>query len=299
MFPEGKKEFTLAVCPIGRAEQLKLELYTCDRPMGKQRLFRIDGLKDEEYVYDRCVAAAVRAATERADIVIFPEMLGSERLIGPEFYNEIAQKVKQSGASMPGLILLPTWWHDNTNALYVLDASGRQLCIQEKQFSFVYPNKKTEKNTGGDDLEYYEDLKEADRTIHIIHIPDVGRFAFPICRDLLETGYVQLMLQQLRATFLICPSYTQHKTQFGLTAPSAIPYGCYVLWCNSCAAFYDEALPEYVALAAGPQGQSASPVDYMIPECGGNCGQRQDDCVFLVEISMDHSATITHRHIHS
>ncbi len=299
IFPEGKKRLKIAVCPVGRADLLAPERYACDGPAGKQRLFRINGLKDEAYIHDRCAAAIVRAAEEGADIVIFPEMLGSERLVGPAFYEETARAVKERGGSMPGLILLPTWWHDNKNALFVLDAAGRWLCVQEKQFPFVYTNDKTEKNKDGDDLAYCEDLREIDRTIHMVHIPDVGRFAFPICRDFLETDYAFLMLQQLRATFLLCPSYTLHKKQFDLTAPGAIPYGCYVLWCNTCAAFYDEAVPAYVGLASGPQELPAGPVDYMRPECGGRCGQQQDACIFLVEISMDHSAVITHRHIYA
>lgn len=288
IFPENKKALKVAMCPLGHVE-IPLELYTRDGPSGPQNFFSV-GIKDKQYVYDRCVASILRAAEEKADIVIFPEALGCEALFSEEFYDDLAHKAREREVSLPGLILLPTWWHSNKNELYVLDAGGRCLCVQQKQFSYVY--------LGKDGLKYYEDLIAPEQTIHLVHIPDVGRFVFPICRDLLDPDYIQIMLRHLRATFLVCPSYTEHKTQFDLTAPGAIPYGCYTLWCNACIKDQNGSLPEYLGLAAGPQDPTVPAADLLAPECRGDCAGAQDVCMFLVEIAMDCSSVITHGHIH-
>ena len=288
MFTENRKTLRIAVCPLAHKDLLQTKTYLGD---GNQRLFCVEGLKCTDFVHDRIKAAFMRAGEQHADILIFPEMLADETVLSRGFFEETKEMLSSHGYPMPALILLPTWWHDHRNELYVLDAAGKRLCVQQKQIRYLF----SEKETG--EL-YAEALREPEAVIHMVHIPEVGRFAFPICRDFLESGYVQLLLQQLRSTFLICPSYSPNKTQFDLTAPGVIQYGCYTVWCNTCAAYYDsERLPGHIGLVAGPQEIPAT-MCLLSPQCGGNCEDEAQSCVFLVEISMDRSAVITCEHIY-
>lgn len=191
---------------------------------------------------------------------------------------------------MPGLILFPTWWHDGRNELYVFDGSGNRLCVQQKQYPYVYEKQESAR--------YKENLLSPERVIHVIHIPEVGRFAFPICRDLLEQEYMDILLRQLRVTFLLCPSYSPHKTQFTTEAISVNKYGCYTIWCNTCAAYWKEPEPPaQIGLIAGPQEDLAKPLAYMTPKCRGVCGSGAESCIFLAEITIDHTANISCRHV--
>ena len=214
-------------------------------------------------------------------------MLGDSNIVNPAFFAQIEDALLSKGYPMPSLCLLPTWWHDNQNELFVYDASGKLLCTQKKQIPYIYKDE-----TG---KMFAEHLVNTKNVIHIIHIPNVGRVAFPICKDLLEEEYIRIMLRQLRATFLLCPSYSSSKTQFDLTAPGSIQYGCYTIWCNTCAAYHKDEIPSHIGLVSGPQGLPEM-TEYLLPKCDGDCGSEEEPCVFIAEISMDHTATITTRH---
>lgn len=285
IFPENKKSLKVAVCPVAHKDLLKVKTYCKKTESGVKKLCSVEGLKDEDFAYNRIQAAFLKAGVEHADILIFPEILGNETILSQDFFDEIQKKMSSLGYPMPSLILMPTWWHEYRNELYVLDSSGKCLCTQQKQKPYLLENK------------YEEDLRDPERIIHMVHIPGVGRFAFPICRDFLEDDYVQIMLQQLQATFLLCPSYSPNKTQFDLAAPGTIKYGCYTVWCNTCAAYHHKALPlDHIGLVAGPQN-SPENTKLLSPECNGDCENKNTACVFIIDIHMDRSAIISCKHI--
>lgn len=291
MFPENKKVFRIAVCPVVREDLLNIKTYCEKSGERNQRRCSVEGLKSRKLVHDKLYTAILRAGEERADVFLCSEMLGDETVISLSFFESVQKELHSREYPMPGLTLLPTWWHNYCNELYVRDSSGKLLCVQQKQTP--YPHKDEKSN----EL-YAEDLRNPERVVHMVHIPDVGRMTFPICKDFLEEDYIRIMLRQLQATFLLCPSYSPAKTQFDLSAPGAIPYGCYTVWCNTCAAYYkSEHLPEHIGLAAGPQ-DPAEGMCLLVPKCGENCGDGVTPCIFLVEISMDRSAKITYSHIY-
>ena len=288
VFSENNRPLRIAVCPLAHEDLLEIRTYHEETENGSRRLCSA-GLKCEQFVHDKVRADLLRAGEEHANFVIFPEMMGNEKTLAPAFFRGIREELKACGQPVPSLALMPTWWHENRNELYVLDAAGKRLCVQQKQTSYLYKK---------DGEEYAEDLREPERVVHILHVPDVGRLVFPICRDYLDEAYIQMMLRQLRATFLLCPSYSPRKTQFDLAAHGGIQYGCYTVWCNTCAAYWeDERPPAHIGLIAGPQ-DPVQPVCMLEPACGGNCGNEKNACMFLVEISTDRSAGVTCRHIY-
>lgn len=285
-FPENKQTLRIAVCPVACRDFLNVETYS--KPISAEiskKFCSVSGLKDEIFAYNRIQAAFMKAGMEHADILIFPEMLGNKEVLSQAFFDEIRKNLKALKYPMPWLTLMPTWWHEYRNELYVLDSSGKCLCIQQKQKPYLFRNK------------YEEDLRDPEPVIHMVHIPGVGRFAFPICRDLLEDDYIRIMLRQLRTTFLLCPSYSPHKTQFDFTAVDGIKYGCYTVWCNTCAAYYDKGQPpSHIGLVAGPQTPPET-IKLLSPECGGKCGNENTACIFIIDIEMDRSANISYKHI--
>ena len=291
VFSEDKKVFRIAVCPLERADLLNIKTYCEKSEEGNRRLCSVEGLKSGKSVQDKLCTAILKAGEEYADAFLCSEMLGDETIVSPSFFESVRQDLCSRGYPMPGVVLLPTWWHDHRNELYVRDAGGGLLCCQQKQTPYPYKDEKSGEL-------YAEDLRNPEQVVHMVHIPEVGRITFPICKDFLEEDYIRMMLRQLRATFLFCPSYSPAKTQFDLTAPGAIPYGCYTVWCNTCAAYCKSgSLPGHIGLVTGPQ-DPAEGMCLLVPECGGNCGGSGTPCIFMVEISMDRSAKITSSHIY-
>lgn len=287
-FPENKQVLRLAVSPLARGDFLRLATRTEQRGGETQNLVSVEGLKNSAFVHTRIRAACLEAGRRGADILIFPEMLGDSCSTGSEFFYHDIKKTMR-GVPLPSLILLPTWWHDRRNELFVRDAGGKLLCTQQKQTRYIFESQ--------DRQQYAEDLRDPEAVIHIVHIPGLGRFAFPICRDFLDPQYIQLLLQTLHVTFLLCPSYSPKKTQFDLTAPGARQFGCYTLWCNTCAAIEEPPIPPaYVGIADGPRGPG-TPEILLKPQCGGDCGDGNSPCVFLVEIQMKHFADMKCVHI--
>lgn len=291
IFPENKKVIRIVVCPGVREDLLNIKTYCEKNGEGNQRLCSVEGLKSGESVHDKLRTDFLRAGEECADILLCSEMLGDENITSSLFFESVQEELLSHEYSMPSLVLLPTWWHDYCNELYVRDSSGKLLCVQQKQTPYSYKDE-----TSGE--LYAEDLRNTERVVHVVHIPEVGRIAFPICKDFLEEGYIRIMLRQMRATFLLCPSFSPAKTQFDLSASGAIPYGCYTVWCNTCAAYCKRAnIPEHIGLAAGPQNPEKG-MCLLVPECDGKCGDKGTPCFFSVEISTDRSAKIKCSHIY-
>lgn len=275
---QNKNMLTIAASPL--TNQKDLLNVSCYR-RGHTGYFSVNGLKDS--VAERIRKTIETAAEKSADILIFPEMLGSEDTVTTphenpfdSFLAEVADSLEQHGHSIP-MMLLPTWWHNHYNELYVRRSPERIFCIQQKQFPFSYKDK------------YLEDLQNQERTIHMVHIPGLGRFAFPICRDFIHhKDYIDLMREQLWATFLLCPSYSEHKAQFESHGYGSMEFGCYTVWCNACGAAYRGSPAKYVGFVASPL-LSGEQITYFEPQCKGKCGS-DGVCLFLIDL--DRNGTV-------
>lgn len=303
---QNKQKVTIAVSPLTNE---RLDDYCSFNDHGTaeapNRRFSVQFRDSNNCLAQRIQKDIEAAGDAGADIVIFPEMFGCKETVTatdsllyplPET-NVLARAAESLGEKLPSLILLPTWWHDYSNQLYVRSSPERILCVQQKQFPFLA------KKSNHD---YREDLQNQDHIIHMVHIPGLGRFAFPICRDIIEeTGYVDLMRKTLWATFLLCPSYSPHKMQFGGRGSSAPEYGCYIIWCNACGAYYNhvfnakqdetctkkgakaKALEPYLGFVASPLFTGAQ-ITFFKPKCNGMCGE-DGVCLFLIDLKWDGS----------
>lgn len=267
----------LAISPISKNAQLLEPI--CYVSEGK-KLFAIKGVANPDLIRSRVKAAYKRAAEVGANLLIYPEMLGDESMFTPaegfsDFFSQLGEEVVEAGYSSPALVLAPTFWHDGHNELYVIQGDGRYVCVQEKQNPFLYCS-----NT--DHEKYLEDLQEVAPIVQVIHVPNIGRITFPICKDYLIPGYQELLVRTLRSTIMLCPSYSKGKFSFSISAPAELKYGCYSLWCNTCSAFpAPDSPPTYIGLFAAPNTEL---VQQFEPKCNGLCGSAGDACLFIAEI---------------
>lgn len=277
---EGKRELLIALSPLmsnavldkryGRSEYHGVEISS----------FSVQGIKNAHQVHKRFHATFVEACQRSAGIAVFPEMLGDAGLLEPDkpCSDAIAAMIREAEDQerpAPYLTLIPTWWHDGQNELYVISNGNERLCVQQKQHSFTL-----EENG----VKYMEELAGPNREIQILHIDGLGRFTFPICKDLLVQDYSDLLIRRLHSTFVICPSFSPKKTQFKLTSLKGRPYGCYVIWLNTCSAT-EKKPPEYLGWITCPYSEEIE--HYLYSGCQGNCGGDSDICLFLIRISLD------------
>lgn len=295
---ESKNYFRIAVSPIVSDAELDVHYYEEEDRGVKGLRFSVHGLKNVERVHRRIEAAFLEACRKDADVAVFPEMLGDEELLEPTgqfspMIDSMIEKAEKEGHVAPYLTLMPTWWHDGRNELYVISDKGERLCIQQKQKPF---------NLKKDGVEYTEALTYTKPEVQIVHIDGIGRITFPICKDLLVPDYSDMLISVLRSTFAICPSFSPKKTQFDLGAAKGTPYGCYIIWLNTCSAMEDvetrDKSMDHIGWFSCPLVEDS--LQKLCPNCSGDCGNDSDVCLFIVQVSLDRDSprAIVGDHIH-
>lgn len=291
-------KLVIASSPLSYSDALSVQNdFVKDNVAGgnQQSLFRVDGIKDTDRIHSRIEAAFVAACRSKADILLFPEMLGDKVTHSEEYWEKLYGKADQAHLQLPKMVFAPTWWYDQKNELIAIDNGTEQLFTQQKQYPFDY-----EIEEGNPDSNITEDLKESENTIHIVHYPGVGRLILPICKDFLINSYRDILLRELGATLLLIPSFSFGSTQFNLSMLEAMQYGCYEIWLNSCAAFWNKPLPHQIGAIATPFVNAEQPyLTKLVPQCKMCCGGDDDSCLFLITISLGEDRSISYNHLFS
>lgn len=175
------------------------------------------------------------AINKSADIVMFPEMMGSISCI--QFCKEYISEYFSS--SKPKLFLLPSWVHEENgvwyNTLYALDENGDCIFKYNKQYPFIYDTK-DDTPDGEIDARYFEPI-QADKNLFVIHVPGIGRIGLIICSDVFKDGYLDRLVKDLRITLLLYPVCTFGTDLMQRAAAPAFKYSCDIVLCNTCAAW--------------------------------------------------------------
>lgn len=131
----------------------------------------------------------------------------------------------------------------------------------------------------------------SDNIIHILHIDGIGRITFPICADLLNPDYRQILIQQLGSTLILCPSFSKGTNEFIHALGQGDSFGCHIIWCNSCASThmhreekYKTELRENVC-CAGVSGQYHN-YSTIKPQIGCNGVCAKNSCLFYIDIPL-------------
>ncbi len=237
-----------------------------------------------------------KAAEQQIDILMFPEMLGTEEM-AQEGLKKTAELAYQSEkGSAPFLILLPTIWGKedsgdqkgrNTNKLKVVISdciidgmSYREAFSQQKPYFAAEANERGE----------IEDIV-SDGVINLLHVPKIGRIAFPICADWLSKSYRSILLNSLMASVVLCPSFSKGLDEFIQLCALSSTEGCCIIWCNSCAVqhLYEE--DKRGGFNVGDMGCAGIPRQWrtygpkkISPLCGGQCGKEY--CLFYIDVPL-------------
>lgn len=272
----------------GRIEDfLQIEKRDVTKENGETHgVFTVDGIRTEKesYIEDRFVNLYNTACEKMVDIVCSCEMLCTKRLfeIDEAGFNPVLVELiaKHTQDRIPSLILAPTRSEKGKNSLRVFDSTGKHLLTQDKQYGYTY-----ERHT--------EDLSRCLNEIWILHIPYWGKIVFPICKDLLQQEYRNLLLQEIRANILICPSFSSGSTDFELAASAVKAYAASSIWGNSCIAA-SEHWDGFIGVIYIPAiGENVSERRIMA-ECNQKCSE---NCAFLVHLPLDCAGDDRHKDI--
>ena len=187
----------------------------------KIRYTESDFSKSNELIWKKITTAA----DNRADIVVFPEMLGN-----PEMVDYVSGKLKALSAeetkNIPSLIILPSFWENNHNSVTILDKFGNVICKQGKQNPF-----RSEREGSGRLEGIFANL-----VINIFHFQGIGRLAILICKDFLTTKYLEQLMRCFKLTLIVVPSFSTGSYDFRRSFDLCAHDDCNVVWINTCAA---------------------------------------------------------------
>lgn len=243
-----------------------------------------------------------KAAEIQADILMFPEMLGTREMRAKCLEKLAGMGIDEDEKNPPFITLLPTEWEcrnpdrnarpweagNNVNTLYVacsgglMDGDGyKATFMQQKQNPYLEKSA----HLSGE----VEDI-QSDKVVHILHIPYLGRVAFPICADLLGDSYRKMLIEILGATLILCPSFSKGFDDFIQLTTAGSDSGCRIIWCDSCAVrhLYDKEVPgafkESDICCTGAYGhRNYSPIK-PYPNCkNGHC---EALCLFYIDIPL-------------
>ena len=251
---------------------------------------------------DKVLKVIDKAAEIKADILMFPEMLGTKEIREQSLERLACLEIETNGMHPPSVTLLPTEWEygncgegaepwkagNNTNTLYVacsgslIEGEGfKETFRQQKQNPYL---EKAAVLSGA-----VEDIK-ADKSINVLHIPNLGRIVFPICADLLAASYRKILIEVLGATLVLCPSFSKGFDDFIQLTNIGNPFGCRIVWCDSCAVrhLYEKnthgVFKECDICCIGAYGgRNYTPIKPQ-PQCkDGKCGNL---CLFYIDIPL-------------
>lgn len=212
----------IGITPFG--DNTKLYVHKMETENGICQ-FQVNGFSNEDELVRNVVDTIERAKNLGIDILCFPEMLGSEKILN-KMQGILSQFPESEGASYPVLTICPTIWKNGENTTTVLNDLGEKVLEQSKQKAFEF-----EENG-----QFYREALNPKRHIQLIHCDGIGRLGILICRDAIEREYLQAMLDLLKVTLLIVPSFSTGYFDFSENLQACSAYDCCVVWINTCSA---------------------------------------------------------------
>ena len=173
---------------------------------------------------------------------------------------------------------MPTHWKNRENRLLIFDETGRHLGTQFKCTPYV--DKKAHR---------MEALSQVnDSNILMIHMKNQQRIAIAICAEFIANPerINHFLCEQLGATLILVPSYSNGERDFIDSLSTLKPYGTSVIWGNCCGAVCDDSPQMHTQRTIG--GCSYAGIDCpnrfgTIANCNFHCGA-SSVCLFVVNI---------------
>ena len=285
-FP-GKEtgNFTVAFCPLSDQSD---ELYSEEKDYVLDAIkycgVSVCGLKRPEILHHRLRSDwLIACAKAKADIVFFPEALGSLTLEESDYINgkarnklihQLSRSVLTQGFRPPLLTILPSICQGGVNSATIVYRDGYILGQQNKHVPFVdRTNHRIEALTPCREHHFY-----------MLHIPGVHRIVVMICAEFLDicNNHNQISLfEELGATLILVPSYSHGERDFLNALPSLKCYGATVIWGNCCGATGASKVVGGCSVAGTDTVYRFS----AIRNCDGTCDKRTS-CTFAVPLPL-------------
>ena len=277
LFPRFKERNSvkIAATPLRLERNFKVQLTDKDKVQYFNIAYENSTFEsDNELVWKKIWTAA----ENESDIVVFPELLGNV-----ETTDYVANKIKSlspdDAAKIPSLIVLPSYWEKNRNVVTVMDKFGNVICKQNKQNPF-----RKEFNGVG----YLEQIS-SNLVVNILHYEGIGRIAIMVCRDFLETEYMQQLMRCFKLTLIIVPSFSTGSYDFRRSFDLCAHEDCNVVWVNTCAALIKgkEANFQDVGYVRKriSRNEDEAQMLYKMPICNGAFhGDCKHDCIYYETI---------------
>lgn len=234
---KDKNTLKIAISPLTKDKVVEFsEPYDTknEHTGASQLMFRVENVCQEEELTKRVINITFLAGTKGIDILVFPEMLGTSKML-----KKALETIKYSGKSVPSLIVFPSIWkkteddENNENSCPVIFRGQEILFFQKKYGHFHY-----EKNGRF----VYEDINRKggnEKVFHLIHIEGIGRICILICYDFLTAEMRKEIVENLRPTLIFTPSFSTGSFNFQILAQHAFEQSCNWAWCNTCSAIHE------------------------------------------------------------
>lgn len=218
LWPIYENRIRIGVCPLW-----KKTVYNCQEKCDDYKELDISYNGDEAVDNRDIMDAILRAAEADVDILLFPEMSGNTDMVSA-IQKEIAN---DKSRKLPKVTVLPSIWINGTNYSVIMDDRGNVVCEQHKRVAYQRPDG------------YYEHLADNNNRNmrHVLHIDRIGRILVFICRDFLENTLVNAVVESIRPTVVLVPSYSTGDYDFSLAKGLVSAWDCGTTWVNArCAA---------------------------------------------------------------
>jgi hypothetical protein len=277
LFPrfKNRRAVKIAATPLRLERHSKAQLIDKDKVLYYSITYDSSSfVTDNELIWKKIWTAA----ENESDIVVFPELLGNV-----EMEDFVAGKIKALSPAeadkIPSLIILPSYWEKNRNVVTVMDKFGNVICKQNKQNPF----RKEFEGVG-----YLEQIS-SNLVVNILHYEGIGRIAIMVCRDFLETEYMQQLMRCFKLTLIIVPSFSTGSYDFRRSFDLCAHEDCNVVWVNTCAALVKgkEANFQDIGYVRKriSRNEDEAQMLYKMPICGGAFNREcSHDCIYYETI---------------
>lgn len=231
--PEGYKYLRLAATPVSDDYKFKLDYHSKD---DCKYFFVTELTSDFSGDYKKRILDIIRDADSSVDdngrgvdILVFPEMLGDEKL-----FNYISKELSQNPAENVKLIVLPSIWkYDNEaemgeNYCNLVTCDGTVLFSQNKLARHLLEEKTENRKS----IELIDPLK----AIHILYANNVGAICILICVSELINKLRGFVIASLEVNLILSPSFANGDYEFRRSAMAGAEMDCNIVWSNTCSA---------------------------------------------------------------
>lgn len=235
MFPYGKSSLRIAISPLTREKVVNFSKpyeRINDKTGARQQYFRVESIMREDELTLQVLENMYCAGKDGADILVFPEMLGTSKML-EHILSLISQ---QDSEKVPALVVFPSIWEktagdeNNTNRSCLILQGNEILFEQHKRCDFKYLSERGP---------VYEDINRYDsghNIMNLLHVEGLGRICIIICVDFLVTQNRDQIVKNLCPTLVCSLSFSTGSFHFRTLGEACFYQGCNWVWCNTCSA---------------------------------------------------------------